>query len=449
MVRHEIRNGFILESIDLISQIPLTIFTNKGEVLYDSSNNEIIQAVQVSERWTEHLIDSAKNSILYEIDNNGLIYSCFSMPPDFQTFLLVGPASLQDIPFPKKFHFINEYFIFKKQELTRIIVGRISRIPLINFFSLLQVLHQLTKGKKIPLPVLLENSPGINLEIDESDKLLFVSRETGVYHHSYLRELQLNEIIRNGDLSRIDELYAYANIKNRVPGTISNDPLKNAKYLAIISITIIVRPAIQGGVSDEVAFSMSDAFMQEIDSCDNIGDVYDVVSKAIYELTYLVNQLNKGRHLSKPVKMCIDYIQKHLHDKITISKLADIIQISNRQLSLTFRKEMGQTINTFIHYERIKEAKSLLALSEMSLLDIYNSLGYASQSYFTKKFRELVGMTPAKYRQVNYQIPIVADIKTSDSDYLRLSKDRTSTYHLKPPAIVNRIESTEPIEMDM
>jgi len=62
----------------------------------------------------------------------------------------------------------------------------------------------------------------------------------------------------------------------------------------------------------------------------------------------------------------------------------------------------GQTPNEFITNIRLK--KSLKLLSDdmnLSITDVCYQLGFSSPSYFTKCFREVFGVTPAKYRKDN------------------------------------------------
>lgn len=49
-------------------------------------------------------------------------------------------------------------------------------------------------------------------------------------------------------------------------------------------------------------------------------------------------------------------------------------------------------------------AKNLLQYSEYSMIDIANRLSFSSQSHFIQQFKELVGMTPKKYRDMNHAV---------------------------------------------
>lgn len=65
----------------------------------------------------------------------------------------------------------------------------------------------------------------------------------------------------------------------------------------------------------------------------------------------------------------------------------------------------GQTPIEFVTNIRLKKSlKMLIEEPEMSITDICYKLGFSSPSYFTKCFREVFGVTPAKYRKDNLPV---------------------------------------------
>ena len=62
---------------------------------------------------------------------------------------------------------------------------------------------------------------------------------------------------------------------------------------------------------------------------------------------------------------------------------------------------MGVTPLRYVLAQRIEHAKALLAHSDASLADIALQCGFADQSYFTNRFRSLIGTTPGRFRNSN------------------------------------------------
>ena len=73
-------------------------------------------------------------------------------------------------------------------------------------------------------------------------------------------------------------------------------------------------------------------------------------------------------------------------------------------LSRLFKKETGVSVSAYIRSQKIDMAKNLLRFSDYSMIDIANRLSFSSQSHFIQQFREVVGMTPKKYRDEYYMV---------------------------------------------
>ena len=84
--------------------------------------------------------------------------------------------------------------------------------------------------------------------------------------------------------------------------------------------------------------------------------------------------------------------------------LAEVLGVSASYLSRLFKKETGDSVSIYIRRQKIEMAKHLLQYSEFSMIEIANRLSFSSQSHFIQQFREIVGMTPKKYRDLNHAI---------------------------------------------
>jgi AraC-like DNA-binding protein len=62
---------------------------------------------------------------------------------------------------------------------------------------------------------------------------------------------------------------------------------------------------------------------------------------------------------------------------------------------------MGVTIIDYLTDVRIGHAKLLLLSTDKSCSIICFEVGYNNQSYFTRTFKEMVGMTPRQFRESN------------------------------------------------
>ncbi len=98
-------------------------------------------------------------------------------------------------------------------------------------------------------------------------------------------------------------------------------------------------------------------------------------------------------------QLVVDYIQAHLGHDFNMAELAGTVQLSPRHFARLFRNTFGTTVHLYVTSQRITRAKTLLAANRLSLVEIADCLGFASQSHFTDVFRKAIGIPPGHYRQ--------------------------------------------------
>ena len=106
----------------------------------------------------------------------------------------------------------------------------------------------------------------------------------------------------------------------------------------------------------------------------------------------------ESRDAFQAVNECMDYIHYHLHEKITVSILAEHVHLNPTYLSELFVRETGTSLSQYITDKRMEAAENMLKYSEYSFNEIAQILAYRSQSHFTKVFKKHSGMTPGEYR---------------------------------------------------
>ena len=94
-----------------------------------------------------------------------------------------------------------------------------------------------------------------------------------------------------------------------------------------------------------------------------------------------------------------DYIHRHLHEQIYISKLAEQVYLNEQYLARLFKKSVGLSILEYVTQERLKLARELLLGTDYPINRVADSVGYDNYSYFTRLFKRETGMTPQEYRQ--------------------------------------------------
>ncbi|MDD3919906.1 MAG: helix-turn-helix domain-containing protein [Eubacteriales bacterium] len=237
--------------------------------------------------------------------------------------------------------------------------------------------------------------------------MAFINRENQRRHHRYEEEMHMYELMRAGDFAGVaQEAQRFSSDLN---GRISEDPLRNVKYTFVASATLVTRFAIEGGMDSETAYNNSDLFINRADRCGTIAELNALHTEMFRYFTERMAQIKKNAARSKPVTLCLDEIDLHLHEAIRLPDLAAHIGINPQYLSALFHKEMGVTLTEYILRRRLEAAQNMLKFSDYTCVQIAAFLGFGSQSYFIRLFKREVGMTPREYRRRHFRISLTQE----------------------------------------
>ncbi|MDX8044525.1 response regulator [Gracilibacillus sp. S3-1-1] len=128
----------------------------------------------------------------------------------------------------------------------------------------------------------------------------------------------------------------------------------------------------------------------------------------IYEMKgWLINYMEKWLHETskrlkdhyhKDVVNACYYVAENMEKKLSLDEVAAYLYLNASYFSRLFKKEMQITFVEYVKQRKIDRAKELLEVSDDSVGQICEQLGYDNQSYFIKIFKKQVGCTPLEYR---------------------------------------------------
>jgi AraC family transcriptional regulator len=99
------------------------------------------------------------------------------------------------------------------------------------------------------------------------------------------------------------------------------------------------------------------------------------------------------------LRQALDYINNHLDQDIKLTNLAQAVGMSQYYFTRLFKQSMGMAPYQYVIQQRVEKAKLLLKCWQVAISDIALACGFANQSHFTKYFRQLTGVTPKVYRE--------------------------------------------------
>ena len=113
---------------------------------------------------------------------------------------------------------------------------------------------------------------------NRGEAALFQRRENIHNLNSYASERLQYEAIIYGQVERIRSVMQRE--PDGTPGILSKDQLRNSKNMFIAGITLFTRAAIDGGVPEETAYSLSDGYIQTVEECTNSVSIEKLSQRA-------------------------------------------------------------------------------------------------------------------------------------------------------------------------
>jgi two-component system response regulator YesN len=130
-------------------------------------------------------------------------------------------------------------------------------------------------------------------------------------------------------------------------------------------------------------------------------DGYIALIKEIIENS--INSMLKKKNSQLLMISAENYIHRHLESNFGIEEICHYLGISPSYFSLLFKQQYGETFVEYLSKQRIERAKSMLVLSDKSIKQIGNKVGFFERRYFTSVFQKYTGETPSEYRDKRKQ----------------------------------------------
>ena len=136
--------------------------------------------------------------------------------------------------------------------------------------------------------------------------------------------------------------------------------LRQLKNIFIITATIASRSAIQGGMTPDDAFKLSDNYILKCELLNDYCQINNLLHFMLIDFAKRVNQLHEGAPASKLVSDVSNYINRHMSETITVEAIAKEFFLSRSYLSKLFKAESNMSLSDFILTKKTDEAKYLL-----------------------------------------------------------------------------------------
>lgn len=174
------------------------------------------------------------------------------------------------------------------------------------------------------------------------------------------------------------------------------------KSRTIELIVLLSRSAMRGGADSNEIFGLNYQYINEISAFSNI----EQLSRWLVNVTNRFTERVIAASAKKAgiLEPAIKYINANYSKKITLEEAAEKVYITPVYFSMLFKKNMGLSFSDYINKLRVEYACRLLLNEILTLSDVAQLSGFNDQSYFSKVFKEHMGVSPKKYKTEKFKI---------------------------------------------
>ncbi len=105
-----------------------------------------------------------------------------------------------------------------------------------------------------------------------------------------------------------------------------------------------------------------------------------------------------GHSTEAKVERAIEYMHRHIGERLALSELSEVAGLSPFYLSKAFRRATGYSTVEYFNRMKIDKAKELLVEGEdKKVKEVARKLGFADEFYFSRLFKKIEGVSPSEF----------------------------------------------------
>ncbi|MGF7049570.1 two-component system response regulator YesN [Paenibacillus sp. DS2015] len=118
------------------------------------------------------------------------------------------------------------------------------------------------------------------------------------------------------------------------------------------------------------------------------------------EMTRLANTKNQySNEIQNSIAKAMNMVQRMMNEPLPAGEIAQKVNMSSSYFSQCFKDIVGQTYTDYLRDIRMERAKEYLRDTTKTIQWISEQIGYNDEKYFSRLFREHVGILPSMYRK--------------------------------------------------
>lgn len=133
------------------------------------------------------------------------------------------------------------------------------------------------------------------------------------------------------------------------------------------------------------------------------AEIYKILA-LLYRMGVLVDteQFFRTKEVQK-ILPALEYVNRNYNEEITLDSVSFMLGFDPSYFCRIFKTATGATFTEYLNFVRICKAEKMLARTDSSILEISETVGFSSVSYFNRVFKRYRNCSPRGYRLAEYK----------------------------------------------
>lgn len=163
-------------------------------------------------------------------------------------------------------------------------------------------------------------------------------------------------------------------------------------------LVLLCRCAIRAGADQEKTMEETHRYYLEINQIEDFDRLCQWITRVVNTTMDSIFDFGDVRHAGI-IHRSVQYIHAHYAQHLTLESVAQQVYLSPTYFGRIFKESTGESFSAYLTRVRIQRSKELLRYENIRLTDIAQLVGFEDQSYFSRVFKRMEGISPRRYRE--------------------------------------------------
>lgn len=166
-------------------------------------------------------------------------------------------------------------------------------------------------------------------------------------------------------------------------------------------LVLLGRCAMRAGADQEKTMAATHRYYLEINQIQDFDRLCQWMTRVVNNTMDSLFDFGDVRH-ADIIHRSVQYIHANYAQRLTLEDMAQQVYLSPTYFGRVFKAGTGENFSSYLTRVRIQRSKELLRSNSIRLTDIALLVGFEDQSYFSRVFKRMEGVSPRRYRELQH-----------------------------------------------